>query len=148
MTPDRFRQIALSFPDAEEGKHMGHADFRVGGKIFASLGPDEDWGMVKVSPEEQAALMGADPESYRPASGAWGHGGATIVTLRTARVAEVKRALGEAWKLTAPKGLVRAFGGGDPGGDRQGAARAESVSGGRGKRRGSSNSSPRKREPR
>jgi predicted DNA-binding protein (MmcQ/YjbR family) len=50
MTPKEFRKIALSFPETEEESHMGHPDFRVSGKIFATLGPDEDWGMVKLTP--------------------------------------------------------------------------------------------------
>lgn len=53
MTPSQFRHIALSLPDAVEGAHMGHADFRVGGKIFATLGhPDAAWGMVQLKPDQ------------------------------------------------------------------------------------------------
>ncbi len=68
MTQDDFRAIALALPEALEGAHMGHADFRVRGKIFASLGwPDADWGMVKLTPEEQALLVEAEhaPSSSR-----------------------------------------------------------------------------------
>ena len=52
MTADEFRGLALDLPEAVEGAHMGHPDFRVGGKIFASLGPDEAWGMVKLPPDQ------------------------------------------------------------------------------------------------
>ena len=57
MTADEFRRIALSFPGSVEAAHMKHPDFRVHGKIFASLGPDESWGMVKLTVEQQAALL-------------------------------------------------------------------------------------------
>src|SRR5882757_3957244 len=57
MTPNEFRELALSFPDAIESAHMHHPDFRVGGKIFATLGyPDKDPAMVKLSPDEQKEL--------------------------------------------------------------------------------------------
>ena len=57
MTPDSFRRLALTMPEAVEAGHMGHPDFRVGGRIFATLGhPDEDWAMVKLTPEQQEAL--------------------------------------------------------------------------------------------
>jgi hypothetical protein len=70
--------------------------FRVGGKVFASLAPApvEEWGMVKVAAEQQATLLRAAPEVFRPATGAWGRSGCTIVTLREAPVAAVKEALG------------------------------------------------------
>ena len=71
MTAKEFRKLALSFPVAAEGTHMGHPDFRVGGKIFATLGPDEAWGMVKLTPQQQAAFMSAQPGAFSPASGAW-----------------------------------------------------------------------------
>ena len=70
MTADEFRRFALSFPEAIEDAHMGHPDFRVRGKIFATLGPDEEWGMVKLTPEQQAPLVRAEPGVYKPASGA------------------------------------------------------------------------------
>ncbi len=54
MTAKQFRRLALGFPEATENEHMGHPDFRVRGRIFATLGPDEDWGMVKLTPEQQA----------------------------------------------------------------------------------------------
>ena len=55
MTDDDFRKIALSLPEAIESAHMGHPDFRVGGKIFATLMPEDGWGMVKLTPDEQEA---------------------------------------------------------------------------------------------
>lgn len=104
--------------------------------------------MVKLPPADQARLILAEPEVFRPASGAWGRGGATVVTLRGARVAAVRGALSAAWRHTIPKELARAFAEEGPAVLMiQGATRA-SRSGGAGKRKGSSNSSPRKREPR
>jgi hypothetical protein len=88
---------------------MGHPDFRVGGKIFASLGPDEDWGMVKLAAAEQASFIASAADAFKPASGAWGRWGCTIITLRQARVAAVRPALIAAWRNVAPKKLVETF---------------------------------------
>ena len=71
MTAHKFRTLALALPETVEAAHMGHPDFRVGGKIFATLGPDEKWGMVKLSPDEQASCIEAEPDVYHPASGAF-----------------------------------------------------------------------------
>jgi hypothetical protein len=72
MTPNQFRRIALSLPDAVEGAHMGHADFRVGGKIFATLGhPDPAYGMVQLKPDQQALLAETSPDVFRPVPGGW-----------------------------------------------------------------------------
>jgi hypothetical protein len=82
MTSDEFRKMALEIPKAIERTHMNHPDFRVTGKIFASLGvPDENWGMVKLTPEQQRALIERAPEVFRSSSGAWGRQGYTNVYL-------------------------------------------------------------------
>ena len=81
MTADDFRRLALSFDGAEERSHMDHPDFRVRGKIFATLGPDLTWGMAKLTPDQQAELMRAHPNVFEPAAGKWGLGGATKVIL-------------------------------------------------------------------
>lgn len=143
MNAAKFRSMALDLPATVEGSHMGHADFRVGGKIFASLGPNEDWGMVKLTPEQQRKAIGAEADVYKPAAGAWGCGGATIVTLKAAKVASVRAHLEQAWRNTAPKKLFEE----ETPEPSQGTART-SASRGRGKGKGSSNSSPRKRDPR
>jgi YjbR len=94
MTPNQFRKIALSLPDSIESEHMAHPDFRVGGKIFASLGaPDADWGMVKLTPEQQQAFCKLDPDCFQPCNGAWGRQGCTSVRLRSATTAVVRSAL-------------------------------------------------------
>src|SRR5207302_3548375 len=85
MTPAQFRKLALGIPDAVESAHMGHPDFRVNGKIFATLGyPDETSGMVKLSPEEQALFIEKAPGVFHPCNGAWGRQGATNVALAAA----------------------------------------------------------------
>lgn len=109
MTARKFRSLALSLPEAVESVHMGHPDFRVGNKIFATLGPDEDWGMVKLTAEQQAACMRAMPDAVQPASGAWGRRGATIIQLRGADGSIVQGALLQAWRNTAPKRLVETY---------------------------------------
>lgn len=105
MTADDFRGLALSFPETEEKEHMGHPDFRVGGKIFASLGADEKWGMVKLTPDQQRSFVRDEPKVFEPFKGAWGRRGCTKVTLKTADEQIVQQALFAAWQNTAPKRL-------------------------------------------
>jgi hypothetical protein len=95
MTPDEFRGIALSLDDAVEGAHMGHPDFRANGRIFATIYPDGERGMVKLTAEQQRDFNSADCEAFEPASGAWGRQG--CITVRLAAVDEDK--LGEAMTL-------------------------------------------------
>ena len=108
MKADAFRELALSFPETIESSHMGHPDLRVGGKIFATLGPDEDRGMTKLNPEQQGWFLTNAPESFEPAAGAWGERGATIILLECADETLVRRALNAAWRNPAPKKLVAA----------------------------------------
>jgi hypothetical protein len=109
MTPDGFRKIALSFPETEERKHMDHPDFRVGGKIFATLGyPDRKHGMVKLTPEEQHYFLEDYPDVFVALKGAWGKRGATTILLKAATKAAVSKALEAAWRDTAPKHLLQA----------------------------------------
>jgi len=107
MTADEFRDLALSLPEAVESSHMGHADFRVRGKIFATLGPEEDWGGLKLTPDEQCTFVRSEPKVFQPFNGAWGRRGATRVELAAADEASVRQALIAAWRNTAPKRLVR-----------------------------------------
>jgi len=98
MTPEDFRRIALSLPEAEERAHMNHPDFRVAGKIFATLSyPGVEWAMIKLTPEQQNNYVRAEPEAFQPVKGAWGRRGATGVRLAKAKKTTVRRALGEAW---------------------------------------------------
>ncbi|WP_050422018.1 MmcQ/YjbR family DNA-binding protein [Bradyrhizobium tropiciagri] len=94
MSANRFRRTALSLPDVIEGAHHGTADFRVGKCIFATLGyPDKDWGMVKLTPEQQAVVVEAEPEIFRPVSGGWGKSGSTNVRLAKADQLTLRSAL-------------------------------------------------------
>ena len=103
MTSEEFREIALSFPEAEERSHMNHPDFRVGGKIFATLGPDLTWGMAKLTPEQQQDFLRSYPTAFKPAAGKWGEGGATLITLGEADPELAGEALTLAWRNTADK---------------------------------------------
>jgi hypothetical protein len=107
MTAAEFRRIALKMPEAEERAHMNHPDFRVGGKIFATLGyPDEDYGMVVLPPEEQARLVRSHPKVFAPAKGAWGKRGSTMVRLEAVDKTTLNRAIEIAWRKRAPKDLL------------------------------------------
>jgi hypothetical protein len=108
MTQADFRRMALALPEAVESAHMNHPDFRVRGKIFATLGyPDKGWGMVKLGAAQQKRLVAREPDVFVPAAGAWGRAGATTVRLRSADKATVRQALAVAWSSTAPKTLAR-----------------------------------------
>ena len=109
MTADEFRDAALALPEAVESTHGGHPDFRVGGKVFASLGPDGDWGMVRLTPDQQAELIRTEPGVFEPFAGAWGRRGYTQVNLAVAHALSARQALTAAWRNTAPKRLVREF---------------------------------------
>jgi hypothetical protein len=107
MTAAEFRRLALSFPEAEESAHMSHPDFRVGGKIFATLGyPDDEHGMVVLPSEEQARLVKSYPKVFAPAKGAWGKSGSTLVRLAAIDKTTLQRALEIAWRKRAPKDLL------------------------------------------
>ena len=100
---DDFRRIALSFPGAEERAHMGHPDFRVGGKIFATLAyPDAGCGMVALLPEQQELALQAEPAAFKLAAGAWGRDGATLVVLDAVSDEWLERGLAWAWAKRAP----------------------------------------------
>jgi hypothetical protein len=107
MTVAQFRKIALSLPESEERSHMAHPDFRVGGKIFATLGsPDTGWGMVKLTPEQQRVFLQAHPKMFLPAQGAWGRQGSTLVRLKDADAEVIAEAMKAAWMGRAPKSLL------------------------------------------
>jgi hypothetical protein len=110
MTSRDFRRLALGLPETSEKAHQSHPDFRVAGKIFATLGyPDSEWAMVKLTPEQQAEFVAADPAVFVPVKGGWGRKGATNVKLRPAKAASIRSALTAAWCNTAPKQLARTF---------------------------------------
>ena len=99
MTADQFRKAVLQIPGSSEAEHGGHPDFRLGGKVFASLGaPDEDWGMVRLTPEEQRSYVEKAPGVFRPCNGAWGRRGYTNVHLASAKAGVVTPAIKAAAK--------------------------------------------------
>ncbi|MBR0830701.1 MmcQ/YjbR family DNA-binding protein [Bradyrhizobium manausense] len=107
MTLGRFRRIALALPNAVEGSHHGKADFRVGKRVFATLGyPDDKWGMVKLTPQQQTMLIDAEPGVFRPVPGAWGKNGSTNVLVAEADQVTLRSALTMAWRNVAPKSLL------------------------------------------
>ena len=108
MTVNQFRKLALGLPEVVEAAHMGHPDFRVGGKVFATLGyPDKGWGMVRLTPDQQEMFTGLKPEVFAPVKGGWGLRGATLVNLKAAPAGLVRDALAAAWDNTAPASLPR-----------------------------------------
>ena len=109
MTADEFRGLALALPEAVEAAHMDHPDFRVRGKIFATLGPGEAWGMVKLNAEQQACFIAESPDVFQPIAGGWGLRGATRVHLEAATERPVREAMIVAWRNVAPKKLSRQF---------------------------------------
>ena len=107
MTAAGFRRLALALPEAIESAHLGHPDFRVGGRIFATLGsPDAHYGMVKLTHEQQALFMRVASDVFSPAKGGWGRAGSTIVLLKRAKVATLRDAMSAAWRNVAPKRLA------------------------------------------
>lgn len=107
MTVEAFRRLALGLPEASEVGHMGHPDFRVAGKIFATLGyPDAGHAMVKLNTEQQEAFVAAEPDVFTPVKGGWGLRGATHVRLRPAKAGSVRLALAAAWRNVAPRRLA------------------------------------------
>ncbi len=104
ISSKRFRRTTLNLPGVVEGSHQGHGDFRVNGRIFATLGyPNENWGMVKLSVEQQSMLVEAEPEIFRPVPGGWGKRGSTNVRLAVADPATLQSVLTMAWTNIAPK---------------------------------------------
>jgi hypothetical protein len=104
MTTDEFRKLALEIPTSVERSHMNHPDFRIAGKIFASLGvPNASWGMVKLTPEQQHTFVEKAPKVFKPCSGAWGRQGYTNVYLPAAKAKIVRAALDAAAKNIAAR---------------------------------------------
>jgi len=104
MNADDFRRIALSLEGAEEGSHMGSPDFRVGGRIFATLASaNQGYGNLMLAPEQQAAFVEELPEVFIPVAGGWGRMGATHIRLAAANEDLLEGALRTAWKLRIEK---------------------------------------------
>jgi hypothetical protein len=107
MTEDQFRNLALSLPEAVESAHIGHADFRIRNKIFATLAYlSEGCGVVMLTPQEQRRFLRTEPGVFTPVPGGWGRRGATKVKLASASEETLRPALVAAWRKVAPKGLA------------------------------------------
>jgi hypothetical protein len=106
-TPTDFRRIALGLPETEERQHMHHPDFRVAGKIFATLAyPNKQFGMVKLTPIQKEDFAQSHPAAFMAVSGAWGRKGCTQVILAKATKRARKEALLAAWRNHAPTELL------------------------------------------
>ena len=104
MNASDFRRIALSLEGAEEGSHMGAADFRVGGHIFATLASEnQGYGNLMLTPMQQAELVAEQPDLFLPVAGGWGRNGATHVRLAAANEDVLAGSLRMAWKLRIEK---------------------------------------------
>jgi len=99
MTPAGFRKLALGLPNVAEQAHMGHPDFRVEGKIFATLDyPHAGWAAVGLTPYDQEYFVKTHPKAFIPVKGKWGEQGATNIVLRFATVAAVSAAINAAYE--------------------------------------------------
>jgi predicted DNA-binding protein (MmcQ/YjbR family) len=101
MTGDDFREISLALEGTAEAAHMGHPDFRVNGRIFATLDAAERRGVVKLSPEEQRAVLRRGAAGFEPAPGAWGRQGWTAIRLDVADLSVVRGAVLLAWEAVS-----------------------------------------------
>ena len=109
MTPNGFRRIALGLSGAVESAHHGHPDFRVGGRIFATLGyPDQKWGALILTPDQRRAWVRQQPDAFIPAKGKWREQGATTVRLAGVNEEALGEALTVAWQNSVAKGPARA----------------------------------------
>jgi hypothetical protein len=100
---DSFRRVALGMKGAVESAHMGHPDFRANGRIFATLHHDHQWGMVKLTPDQQKMFVDDNPGAFRPESGAWGRQGCTAVRLDAVDEDVLGEAMTLAWRNAAAK---------------------------------------------
>ena len=104
MGPEDFRRIALSLEGAREGSHMGAPDFRVGGRIFATLASaSQGYGNLMLTPEVQAEFVAEMPAAFVPIAGGWGSMGMTHIRLAAANEDLLFGALRTAWKLRLEK---------------------------------------------
>ncbi len=104
MTPSDLRRLALALPGTEESSHMGAPDFRVGGRIFATLAHEaKGYGNLMLDPETQTAFLADAPELFLPVQGGWGRMGATHIRLAEATEATLAGALRTAYNLRVAK---------------------------------------------
>jgi hypothetical protein len=104
VTETTARRIALACPEAVEGSHQGHPDFRVGGRIFMTLWPGQRRAVVKLAPADQQALAQMDPAAF--SIGGWAHQGWTQVNLAQVNAAQLRALADAAWRTVATKKLL------------------------------------------
>jgi len=102
-----FRRIVLGMEGAVEGAHMGHPDFRLGGRIFASLHPDNRAGMVKLTPDQQQEFVRDNPDAFAPENGAWGRQGCTRVILASVDEDALGAAVTLAWQNALQSSTIK-----------------------------------------
>jgi hypothetical protein len=107
MTVEEFRDLALSFPESVESSHFETADFRVGGKVFATLRAMDSRAVLKLTPDEQRLLLETSAGMLQPVKGSWGEKGWTQVSLGQADSETVGHVMAIAWRRVAPKAVVR-----------------------------------------
>ena len=104
VTAEDFRRIALSLEGVEESSHMGSPDFRVGGRIFATLASQKQgYGNLMLTPEQQADFIAEQPDIFVPIAGGWGRMGMTHIRLAAANEDVLAGALRTAWRLRFEK---------------------------------------------
>lgn len=109
MLSDDVRALALMLPETVAGAHSGNPDFRVGGRIFATLWVEEARAVLRLPPEHQAMLVEAEPDLFSAVPGAWGRRGWTSLDLDPCAEESLRSALLAAWRVTAPSALVQAY---------------------------------------
>lgn len=107
LSDEEFRRIALGMDGAIESAHMGHPDFRLNGRIFATLQPNKRSGMVKLTPDQQQKFVLENPGTFEPENGAWGRQGCTRVRLDSIDEDTLGAAMTLAWQNTAKKPVPR-----------------------------------------
>ena len=107
MTPQEYRELALSMPEAQQSSHSDVTDFRIKRKIFATLRAVDHRAAVKLQPADQKFMMEAAPSVFEPVKGALGEKGWTLLHLERADADTVRHAIGTAWRTVAPKSVVK-----------------------------------------
>jgi hypothetical protein len=102
-----FRRMALALDSASESAHMGHPDFRAHGRIFATIQRDPQWGALMLTPEQQKMFLRDHPDSFKPAAGAWGAGGSTLVHFGSLEEDTLGQALTLAWQNAEAKAAAK-----------------------------------------
>jgi hypothetical protein len=98
-----FRRLALALEGVLESAHMGHPDFRAHGRIFCTIQHDPQWGALMLTPEQQRRFLRDYPDAFKPAAGAWGASGSTLVHFASIDEEIMGEALTMCWQNAAAK---------------------------------------------